>query len=102
MNLYVGSLVVAVRSTLSHVADVSEFPLRILMQRPAFPFVISNAVRHVAEHWYPSSGVGQIPADSVPMLSVAIPLLAALRLLGSAHRRFRGCPVVSGQSVRGR
>ena len=26
------------------------------MQRPASPFVISNAVRHVAEHWYPSSG----------------------------------------------
>jgi hypothetical protein len=27
-------------------ADVSEFPLRILMQMPASLFVISNAVRH--------------------------------------------------------
>jgi hypothetical protein len=33
------------------------------MQRPASPFVISNAVRHVAEHWYPILWVG--PADSV-------------------------------------
>jgi hypothetical protein len=39
-----------------HNADVSEFRLRILMQRPASPFVISNTVRHVAERWYPSSG----------------------------------------------
>jgi hypothetical protein len=29
----------------SHIADVSEFRHRILMQRPASPFVISNAVR---------------------------------------------------------
>src|SRR5690242_1798562 len=28
------------------------------MQRPASPFVISNAVRHVAEHWYPILWVG--------------------------------------------
>ncbi len=41
--------------------DVSEFPLRILMQRPASPFVISNAVRHVAERWYPSSGWARSP-----------------------------------------
>jgi len=31
------------------VADMSELPLRILMQRPAPAFVISHAVRHMAE-----------------------------------------------------
>ncbi len=38
------------------IMPMCEFRLRILMQRPASPFVISNAVRHVAERWYPSFG----------------------------------------------
>ena len=36
-------------------ADVSEFHLRIIMQRSASPFVIRDAVRYVAERWYPPS-----------------------------------------------
>jgi hypothetical protein len=39
-------------------ADVSEFRLRILMQRPASPFVISYAVRGKAEHSYPALRMG--------------------------------------------
>ena len=38
-----------------------------------------------------------LPADSVPMLSVAAPLLAALRLPGSAHRRVSERAIGSGQ-----
>jgi hypothetical protein len=36
------------------------------MQRPASPFVISNAVRQVAEHWYPSSGWARSPNTRWP------------------------------------
>jgi hypothetical protein len=48
-------------------ADVSEFPLRILMHRSASAFVISNAVCASPEHWYPSSGWARspIPGGSV-------------------------------------
>lgn len=35
-------------------------------------------------------------ADSVPILSVAAPQLAVLRLPGSARRRRSRCPVTSG------
>lgn len=42
-------------------ADMSELPLRILMQRPAPAFVISHAVRHMTERWYPSSGWARTP-----------------------------------------
>jgi hypothetical protein len=37
-------------------ADISELPLRILMQSPAPAFAISHAVRHMTERCYPSSG----------------------------------------------
>src|SRR5215469_8515121 len=41
----------------AHDADVSEFRYRILMQRPASPFVTSNAVRGTwAGRRYPPSG----------------------------------------------
>jgi hypothetical protein len=36
-------------------ADVSESRVRILMQKPASPFVIRNAVIDTSDHWYPSS-----------------------------------------------
>jgi hypothetical protein len=48
--------------SLASQTELSEFPLRILMQRTVSPFVISNAVRHVAEHWYPSSGWARSPS----------------------------------------
>ena len=43
-------------------ADMSELPLRILMQSPAPAFVISHAARHMAERWYPSSGRFRSPS----------------------------------------
>src|SRR6185312_7770058 len=43
-------------------ADVSEFRHRILMQRPASPFVISNAVRGTWQgRWYPTLGWARSP-----------------------------------------
>jgi hypothetical protein len=44
-----------------------------------------------------SRGRAPESADSVPMLSVAAPLLAALRLPGSAHRRVSERAIGSGQ-----
>src|SRR5258707_7186544 len=51
--------------TSSGAADVSEFRHRILMQRPASPFVISNAVRGTWLALVPHPREGQIAESGV-------------------------------------
>jgi len=59
-------------------ADMSELPLRILMQSPAPAFVISHAARHMTERWYPSSGWGPAEYELRSARSDAHPLRAYL------------------------
>jgi len=52
-------------------ADVSEFPHRILMQRPASPFVITNAVR--GHGWALAPTLGWACRIGMPTGSIGIP-----------------------------
>ena len=70
-------------------ADVSEFRHRILMQRPASPFVISSPVRrYVAGRWYPTLGWARSPIRR-PFSMGTVMRWIARRMSCSAACKFR-------------